>query len=175
MNSRGFPHPLVLSGLALCACLQVQAEPAMKDITTPEQMAAKMRASASQAAPLPGEPVTGETRVINKAPEGIFETSQMLAANGQWTLVPKGAVLHIPATLQNYVTTTPTGNLVPLQEFMAANRQWLTNEEMSIAQAAGQEALKPDTQKTWATVNKIVVATHQGGAVSCKLPNSAKP
>lgn len=145
----------------------------MKDITTPEEMAARMRSG--QVAPLPGEPVTGETRVINKAPEGIFETSQMLAANGKWTLVPKGAVLYVPPSMQTYVTTSPSGTLVPLQEFIAANRQWLTTEEISIEQAAGQEALKPDAQKNWTGVNKVVVATHQGGAVSCKLPAPAKP
>jgi len=174
MKTRGIPHPLVLTCLSLFACLQAHAEPAMRDITTPEEMAARMRAN--QAAPLPGEPVTGETRVINKAPEGIFETSQILAANGKWTFVPKGAVLYVPPSMQNYVTTSPTGNLVPLQEFIAANRQWLTNEEVSIAQAAGQEALKPDTQKNWTGVNKVVIATHQGGAVSFKpAPTPAKP
>ncbi|MGC4016050.1 MAG: hypothetical protein QM755_16210 [Luteolibacter sp.] len=166
MKARGFTHPSLLTGLALFACLQAHAEPAMKDITTPEEMAARMRAS--QSAPVPGEPVTGETRVINKAPEGIFETSQILAANGQWTLVPKGALMHVPDSLKNYVTTSPTGTLVPLQEFLGANRQWLTNEEVSIAQAAGQEDLKPDTRKFWTGLNKIVIATHQGGAVSFK-------
>ncbi|BCU78507.1 hypothetical protein [Luteolibacter sp. LG18] len=174
MKARGFTHPTVLSGLALLACLQAHADPAMTDITTPEQMAAKMRASQA-ARPLPGEPVTGETRVIHKAPEGIFETSQILSANGQWTLVPKGALVYVPAALQSRVNAPQEGTLVPLQDFLAANRQWVSSQEVSIAQAAGQEGIKPETAKFWASQNKIVVATHQGGAISFKTPTAAKP
>lgn len=145
-----------------------------RDTSTPEEIEARIRASRSTQL-TSSESATGETRVIQSQPESVIASSQLLAANGQWTLVPKSAVVHVPKALGSHVVTAPEGTLVPFQEFLLANRSWLSNIEVSIEQASGKDALKPDTVKAWAIQNKIVVATHQGGAISFKTPTPAQP
>jgi len=167
MKTCGFTSRTILSLLSLAGAHQAFADGPMRDATSPEEMDARMRAS-QRGKQLPGEPVTGETRVINKVSDSITDTSQLLAANGQWAIVPKGAVIFVPPSQQAHVVTTPTGTLVPWQEFFAANHQWLTNQEVSVAQASGQEPLKEEVVKFWSKQNRVVVATHEGGAISFK-------
>lgn len=174
MSARGFSIRPVLPGLLFAAVLQAQAGIAMSDRPSAEELEARIR---SERSPLTGtnQPADGETRAKSPATENLLATSQILAANGSWTLVPKGSVLIVPAKFTAYVVDRPTGSMVSWQEFLVANRSWLGQADISMEQAAGKEPIKPDAAEQLSRQNKVIIATHRGGAISCKATLPPQP
>lgn len=115
-----------------------------------------------------------EKTVVRVSEESILDRSDILSDGTRWTLVPKGAVLHLPAKLAERVGDRPTGTLVGWHDFLAANRNWLAAEEISMDQAAGQAPLSADRPDTWEKQGKVVVAVHLAGPISVK-PAPAAP
>ena len=114
------------------------------------------------------QPAEGQATVGRPAEQSIIAQSTILSDGTRWTLVPNGAVLHVPAKLQTRVGTEPSGQLVPWMEFLTANRGWLGTCEVSFEQAAGKSALSAATTDHWPKQDKVIVATHQRGPISVR-------
>lgn len=160
--------PLMLIALAASAV----AAPTMTDRITPEEIAA--RRTTTPLATLP-QPVAGdEAKVARPAGQSLIQQSDVLNDGIHWTLVPKGAVLHTPATFANRVGAKPLGTLLSWTEFLTVNRNWLFIEEVSMAQAAGKQPIPPSRPEAWGKLGKVVIAVHLGGPISVR-PEPATP
>lgn len=118
------------------------------------------------------KPAEGQPEVGRPDQQSIIGQSTILTDGTRWTLVPNGAVLHIPAKMQSRVNQEPAGELVPWIEFLGANIAWLDTCEVSIDQAAGKTELPAERAERWQKQDKIVVAVHQRGPISF---HTAKP
>lgn len=153
-------HLFSLAGLLAIA----HAAPTVSDTPTPEQFAAMRKASPMDS--LPQTPADVEKQVLRAGEQSLIKQSEILNDGTHWTLVPKGAVLHVPPSMANRVGAKPLGTLLPWMDFLMANRAWLSTEETTFDQAAGKTPLMPERLAAWPKLNKVVVAVHQGGPIS---------
>lgn len=140
--------------------------PGMTDRITPEEIAARQKS-----APLPAlaQPVAGaEAKVARPGEQSLIQQSDILSDGNNWTLVPKGAVLHIPAALNNRVGAKPLGTLLSWIDFLTVNRGWLFTEEVTFDQAAGKSPIPPSRTEFWKKNGKVIVAVHLGGPISVR-------
>lgn len=110
----------------------------------------------------------GNKTVVRPQQESIMDRSDLLSDGIHWTLVPKGAVLHIPASHASRVGTRPVGTLLNWHEFLSVNRSWLFTEEVTMDQAAGKTPLLPGRADAWQKLGKVVVAVHLTGPITVK-------
>ena len=140
------------------------AAPAMTDRITPEEIAARQKS-----APALVQPVAGaEAKVARPGEQSLIKQSDILSDGHNWTLVPKGAVLHIPAALDNRVGAKPLGTLLSWIDFLTVNRGWLFTEEVTFDQAAGKAPIPPSRTEFWKKNGKVIIAVHLGGPISVR-------
>lgn len=108
-----------------------------------------------------------ESVVIRRnAQESLIGQSEILHDGQNWTLVPRGAVLHVPKSRTGNVGTRPVGTLLTWIEFLRKNPAWLSTHETSIKQAAGDEPLPAAKADFWKKQDRVIIAVHQGGPIS---------
>lgn len=151
---------LLLSSLAGAAF----AAPAMTDRVTPEEIAARQKSASAVTQPVE----VPEAKVARPAEQSLIKQSDILSDGNNWTLVPKGAVLHIPAALNNRVGAKPLGTLLSWTDFLTVNRGWLFTEEVTFDQAAGKTPIPPSRTEFWKKNGKVIVAVHLGGPISVR-------
>ncbi len=118
------------------------------------------------------KPAEGEAKTVRPAGESLVSQSTILHDGKHWTLVPRGALVHLPAALQSKVNARPVGRILPWAEFLGKNRDWLATCEVSFEQAAGDEAIPAERAREWAKAEKAVVAVHQQGPISVRVAES---
>ncbi|MEK7953781.1 hypothetical protein [Luteolibacter soli] len=144
------------------------AAPTMTESITPEEIAARQKAPSPLAA-IPQPAASTETgTVVHPEEQSIIKQSDILNDGQHWTLVPKGAVLHIPPAFTTRVGAKPVGTLLPWVEFLTVNRNWLFTEEVNIDNASGKTPLPPSRLEAWQKLKKVVVAVHLGGPISVR-------
>ncbi len=158
---------LILIALAASAV----ASPTILPRTTQQTLATRQAAS-----PMPTleQPVAKEASAPRPEPQSIIKQSTILHDGKNWTLVPTGAVIFMPAVQRERVDSKPVGTLLAFTEFLAKNRSWITTSEVSFDQAAGTEPLSEERVAFWSKQDKIVIAIHQNGPISVRL-EGAKP
>ena len=121
------------------------------------------------------EPAAPNTKPPTKKRKGLLERSTILAHNGNWTLLPKGAVIHTPDHLKNKIASTPGRNkIITWKPFLQKNHGWIHTYPISKEQARGTKKISPAAIKAYKTMGKLVVATHNGNPISVN-PTSLKP
>lgn len=151
---------LLLSSLAGAAL----AAPAMTDRITPDEIAARQKSAPAIAQPVEA----AEAKVARPTEQSLIKQSDILSDGNNWTLVPKGAVLHIPAALNNRIGAKPVGTLLSWTDFLTVNRGWLFTEEVTFDQAAGKTPIPPSRTEFWKKNGKVIVAVHLGGPISVR-------
>ncbi|MFT3991612.1 MAG: hypothetical protein QM680_09405 [Luteolibacter sp.] len=109
------------------------------------------------------------------APPSLLNESVILTDGTHWTLVPKGAVIHIPKSKQEKISTKPVGSLLGWADFFTKNRGWLTTQEVDFDQARGKTPLDSKQVEFWQTQENIVVAVHQSGPISVTSASGSSP
>lgn len=153
------PLLLVLAGAAL-------AGPGMTDRVTPAEIASRQTPSPLQA--LQEAAPEAEAKVARATGQSLIAQSDILHDGRNWTIVPKGAVLHIPAALAPRVGARPLGTLLTWNEFLTVNRGWVFTEEVTMDQAAGERPIGASRMDFWAKNGKVIVAVHLGGPISVR-------
>ncbi|MBC8128540.1 MAG: hypothetical protein H8M99_15480 [Gloeobacteraceae cyanobacterium ES-bin-144] len=115
------------------------------------------------------KPAGGEEKVARPENQSIVKQSTILHDGQNWTLVPIGSVVFIPEALKSRVNVKPLGTLLSWTDFLTKNRSWITTNEVSFDQAAGNEAIPSERSAFWAKQDKIVVAVHQFGPISVRI------
>jgi len=162
-----------LALLLACAGTAI-ASPPMSDPVTPEEMAERQKISPASTIQQAQTTATVEAKVQRAGEQSLIKQSDILHDGSNWTLVPKGAVLHVPAQMTPRVGAKPLGTLLAWNDFLAANRAWISTEEVSFEQAAGKKPLNEDHKEYWTTQTKVIIATHQGGPISVRIPAPAE-
>lgn len=102
--------------------------------------------------------------------EGLISRSTIISSGRYWTIVPKGAVLHVPKLYHNRVDSKRKGRLIPWRQFFAMNRSWITAQEVTMEVATGSEALSDKAKVSHHKVGRLVVAVLKGGPISVLKP-----
>jgi hypothetical protein len=161
------PMSLSLAGMAaaLATGLLPAAEPAMRDVATHEQLSERLRVANNQSPLVDHTPAEGKdpTKVASAS---LVSRSDFMSYAGRATLVPKRAILHIPAAMADRIKLQPGSKIQTWAEFYAMNRGWVTTVEVTRAQAEGNQALAEELLKRIQKSSQVVVATYQGGPIS---------
>ncbi len=109
-----------------------------------------------------------EPKIVQKKKRDIIAESTILTNNGEWTIVPKGAVIYMPEHLTQHIVAVPQGNLLQWGDFLQKNRRWLKTQELSRSQANGKEPLS-DALREQMVIQRVVVV-----AVMARRPTATK-
>ncbi|MES2476171.1 MAG: hypothetical protein V4640_10345 [Verrucomicrobiota bacterium] len=86
-----------------------------------------------------------------------------------WTIVPTKAVLFLPEAMLEKVDAKPVGKLLPWSEFLAKNASWITTDEVTFDQAAGNQVVPSSQTAAWRSQEKLVIAVHHNGPVPVSI------
>ncbi|MEO5715636.1 MAG: hypothetical protein ABIT37_19310 [Luteolibacter sp.] len=157
---------LILCALATSA---IAGQPVLARIT-PEALAKLQQENPMIQLPKPAE---GEAKVTTPENQSILKQSMILHDGKNWTIVPKGAVVFLPDALKSRVDVKPVGKLLTFVDFMSLNRNWITTNEVSFDQAAGNESLPAASVAYWSKQDKLVIAVHQSGPISVRIASES--
>lgn len=110
-----------------------------------------------------------ETKASTPACHVINKESTILHDGKNWTLVPNGALVYLPAAMKERVNAKPVGTLLPWNEFLEANKSWISAAEVTFDQAAGNAELPANSTESWAKQDKLVVTVHQNGPIPVRI------
>lgn len=156
---------LILWALASCAF----ATTPILERATPEALIKLRQIDPMSSMEKPAEDVISASR---QQSQSLIEQSTILCFGGHWTFVPPKAVIHLPAALKARVNTAPSGSLLPWVEFLTKNPNWITTNEVTFDQAAGNEPIPAERMAFLTKQDKVVVAVHQTGPISVHMAES---
>ena len=157
---------LILAGLAPHAWSGPAQAGGMRDASTHEQLAMTYRKAAQQDPMRKMQPTKGVDPSVVNQPKDILSSSDIICYNGAATLVPKRAILNLPAVMQSRLKFQPGSKLMTWKDFHALNRGWISTVEVSRLQAEGNEAFKEEISTRIGKSSNLVVATYVGGPIS---------
>ncbi len=106
--------------------------------------------------------------------QSLINNSTLLADGSNWTLVPKGAVLNVPARYQDKIVIKPTGKLLEWRKFLRKNQGWLQTYPVSMKEAQGKHKMSDKAVAAYHSIGKVIVATCANGPISvAKQPAKA--
>lgn len=133
---------------------------------SPEALAEIKRISPVSQLP---QPEAGDNKPSTPVPPpSLLNESVILNDGKHWTLLPKGAVIHIPKIMHERVSAKPVGTLLEWDAFLNQNRGWISTCEVTFDQARGTVPLDAQQIEFWKTQDKIMVAVHSGGPISVR-------
>lgn len=106
------------------------------------------------------------------APDGgllkqdIYRNSVILQVGPSHTVLPPHSVMHLPKSLRKMVVTSATGDYVPWPEFCTQNRSTIITHSITLKQALGTEAIRPEVRNQLEKINRIVVALYHNNPIS---------
>lgn len=116
------------------------------------------------------EDVMKVTHRNERAKKGLMSRSSTLSSPYAWTIVPKGAILHVPTLYEKRVNDVRNGKLVGWHEFYGQNRNWVRAVPVTIAQARGDDPLSDEFLKSLQVGGQLLVAVCSGGPISVMFP-----
>jgi hypothetical protein len=159
-----FPYSLIiLAGLAPLAWSQPSE---MRDASTHEQLVMTYRKAAQEDPMRNMPPAKGADPSVVNQPKDLISQSDIICYNGTATLVPKRAILNLPAAMQERLKFQQGSKIVSWLDFFAINRGWISTVEVTRVQAEGNEALKEEISARIGKSTNLVVATYMGGPIS---------
>lgn len=115
----------------------------------------------------PGENATVATEPGKPAEtKDLMARSTILSYAGYWTIVPKHAVIYVPALYRKRVDAEPRGTLLSWRDFRYKNRGWIYPQTVRFSDASGETSLSPETFKDHKAIGRVVVAVFQDGPIS---------
>ena len=132
-------------------------QPPAHDVTNDEAFRAR-RAAGGATMP---KPVPRQAKSY-----GIAELSVFISQGEVHAILPKGSVIFCPDALATRVSNKAAGKPIVWNEFLIANRNWISTHEVTLAQVRGEAPLSEGDRKTFATAGHIVIATLRGNPVT---------
>ncbi len=160
-----------ISIVALCAVSAARSEtaaakPVFRDAATHEELADIRRVASARNPVKEYTPAQGEDPSVANRPADLLSQSDIICFGGFATLVPKRALLHVPAEMKQRLEMQPGAQLCTWSDFFARNRGWIMTVEVTRRQAEGNAALQEETMETISKSRQLIVATYQGGPIS---------
>lgn len=152
---------------------ETPTKPVFRDAATHDSIADANRKAAEEKKEAPAYFKTVDPSLQTKQePEkrSLLASSEIFCHAGKATLVPKGAVIHVPKNLADRLGMREGVKFTTFMNFMAENRSWITTTPVTRKQAEGKEPLPESLLKSFAKESRIVVATLQEGPISVLPP-----
>ena len=165
------PSTLLAALLLAAASVSMAEEMVMRDAATHDQLAKAMQQS-QQADPMKSLPTSSVPDPSLNLPKDLVSQSDFICVSGMATLVPKHAILKVPAVYEGRTRYQEGSRILNWTEFFAANRNWITVLEITPDQAAGKVPLSEELNTTISKSSNLIVATYKGGPISL-LPKKA--
>ena len=102
-----------------------------------------------------------------------LQKSDIIAFNGKWTFLPKGAIIHIPKQFEARVVREPQGEMLSFPEFLRKNYAWVKTETVTEEQILEEDEAAKLKEK-FVKSGFLVVATRNGSPVSVQKGNNPK-
>jgi len=148
---------------------KVEASPNLKPIVVSERpthasLAKKQKEQKSK------KYTNGEVKeikpIVTVKKRSLIGSSTLIASGNHWTIVPKGAVIHLPDLLKSKVVSKPQGKLQHWPVFLRENSGWIHLHPVSLKHAHGQKFLGEKPMKAYKSMGKMVIATRGGNPIS---------
>lgn len=151
--------------------LAAGAAPAIRDAATHDQLVKKY-AAAQQNDPMARlVPTQGPDPAATVQVKDLVSQSDIISFNGLATMVPKGAILHMPQSVADRVNHYQNGSkLLFWPSFYEKNHGWITTKEVTRRQAEGKDPLDPEFTQRIGKTGNLVIATFAGGPISMLPP-----
>lgn len=167
---------LIITGLLAAAVQAQQGKPVFRDAATNKQLTEQYR-RVSLENPMKDLPADkGEDPSVVNHVGNLLENSDLLTFNGHTTLVPKNALVLVPAKLKGRVNNhRPGSEIMTWLDFYSVNRGWISTVEVTFAQARGDEPVSPETLENLGKSGNLVVAVLKSGPISVLPPKLETP
>jgi hypothetical protein len=171
MNAKSF---LDQAAILLVTASAAFAEPSvvMRDAATNEQLMHAMQTS-QQADPMKNLQVSKLEDPSLNQPKDLISQSDFISISGSATLVPKHAIVKVPAAYADRISIPEGASILGWADFFAANRRWITTLEITPEQAEGKEPLSAESADLISKSSNLIVATYKGGPISLLPPKPA--
>ena len=174
MLKRYPPAMIFLALLGPAPLMGDELAPVLRLRPTHEELAARRAAEAGRDKPSAGLVELVEEGSVEKPRKpkvaSLVSRSTVISFGDHWTIVPKGAVLHVPEALKSRVGTRPNGRLLTWADFFARNRGWMIGQPVEIGHARGEKELPEEVVTHFRKGSRVVVATCHNGPISMKQP-----
>jgi len=138
----------------------------IRDAATHEQLSISYRKAQQEDPMAKLKETTGNDPSIVNLPQDLMSSSDIICFGGAATLVPKRAMLNMPAKMQERMQFVPGSKLMSWADFFAVNRGWISTVEVSREQAEGNKAMDEATTERIGKSQNLVIATYKGGPIS---------
>jgi hypothetical protein len=153
-----------LTSVAFC-----EAVPATKmvfrDAATHDQLSRRLP-KLEQDDPMKSLPPSALEDPAKNMPKDLLSQSDIISFGGLATLVPKRAILQIPANYAARLKFVEGSQIRGWSDFYALNRGWITTVEITRQQAEGNQPMPEETSKQLTKSGNLVVAVYKGGPIS---------
>lgn len=164
---------ICLATASICAAQTAAPQKTvMREAATHEELAARLH-NVEAEDPMKKLKPSEEPDPASSLPKDIIGRSDILCFGGLATIVPKQAILFTPSNYADRLGIRPGAKVVTWSDFYAANRGWITTQEITMAQAEGKEPLPEKVAERLTKGGNLVIATLQGGPISKLAPPPA--
>lgn len=167
MNKTNAPILCIAAMITTFVHAEEAKKPVFRDVATHESLTAKLRemnANDPMEALVKSE---GADPSKQNQPLNLIDSSDLISFNGLTTLVPKRAIMQIPAIYKDRINNHVPGNrVVGWLDFYTANRGWITLVEITRSQAGGNEDLDEALAKQLSKSKNMIVCVLDSGPIS---------
>lgn len=114
-------------------------------------------------------PQASEKVLANKAKtagkKSYYDSTVILAKDGEHTVLPVGAVLNLPPNLAKMIVATPSGKLIRWPDFHKKHARLFILREVSWDTIMGNDPISKEEEKDFKLGKKIVVAVYHKNPV----------
>jgi hypothetical protein len=148
--------------------------PAVRDVISDSKLSALMAAS-----PKMKDFASAKTIPVgDKRPspdESAFSKSIILFDGANFTLIPEGSILTLPADLRGNVVASPQGSFLLWPGFLKKNAKWLAPQEVTMEMARGDKDAAAEILQSLEGATKLRVAVYRSNPISVLETPNATP
>ena len=101
-----------------------------------------------------------------KPDESAFSRSIVLCDGTNFTLIPEGSILTLPANLREHVVASPLGSFLLWPSFLKQNAKWLASREVTMEMALGDKEASAEILQSLKADTKLRVAVYRSNPIS---------
>lgn len=105
---------------------------------------------------------------VGKSGIDISSVFQSLTDRGEYIMIPRASVIHIPQGMEGKLGRPADGRLLTLDQFLRKNYVWLHKMPVTLHEAQGKVPIAPSRLERVAKLGKVVIAVHKGKVITVK-------
>lgn len=113
------------------------------------------------------KPLTSSAPAVQSS---LWSRSIILTDGENFTLVPIGSILHLPAEQRVHIAAKPEGKFTFWPNFLKKNGSWLEAKEVSLEMSRGDEKAAKALLLSVARHPRALVAVYKGGPITVLEP-----